>query len=81
MRRVRVAAAVVCLVGVPLFGLQMRLAAQTREPANDGWQGTPQEEFYNSDIMGKYQCDTCHTIMDRGGTVGRRRDRRCRVTQ
>lgn len=42
-------------------------------PAQDGaerWRGTPQERFYNSEIMAKYQCDTCHTIMDRGGTVG-----------
>lgn len=34
------------------------------------WAGTPQEEFYNSRIMKKYQCDTCHTIMENGGTVG-----------
>ncbi len=34
------------------------------------WRGTPQERFYTSEIVRKYQCDTCHTIMDRGGTVG-----------
>lgn len=39
-------------------------------PGADPWVGTPQERFYKSDIVAKYQCDTCHTIMDRGGTVG-----------
>jgi cytochrome c2 len=34
------------------------------------WAGTPQEEFANSDLMMKYQCVTCHTVMDGGGTVG-----------
>lgn len=34
------------------------------------WAGTPQEEFYNSALVKKYQCDTCHTIMENGGTVG-----------
>ena len=34
------------------------------------WAGTPQENFANSDLMKKYQCVTCHTVMDGGGTVG-----------
>lgn len=38
--------------------------------AEERWRGTPQERFYTSTVVGKYQCDTCHTIMDRGGTVG-----------
>lgn len=36
----------------------------------DRWKGSPQEAFYNSVIIDRYQCDTCHTIMERGGTVG-----------
>ena len=34
------------------------------------WRGTPQEQFYESSIMRTYQCDTCHTVTNRGGTVG-----------
>ncbi len=34
------------------------------------WRGTPQERFYNSAVIAKYQCDTCHTVANRGGTVG-----------
>lgn len=40
------------------------------EAQNNPWAGTPQEEFANSNIMKKYQCNTCHTIMENGGTVG-----------
>lgn len=45
-------------------------AAAPADGGADPWAGTPQEGFYKSDIVAKYQCDTCHTIMDRGGTVG-----------
>ena len=34
------------------------------------WQGTPQEEFLDGPIVAKYQCTTCHTITESGGTVG-----------
>jgi len=34
------------------------------------WAGTPQEAFYNSPVRKKYMCETCHTVMDGGGTVG-----------
>ena len=34
------------------------------------WTGTPQEAFLNSDIVKSYQCTSCHTITERGGTVG-----------
>ncbi|MFQ5719073.1 MAG: c-type cytochrome [Acidobacteriota bacterium] len=36
----------------------------------DGWTGTPQEAFLNGPIVAKFQCTTCHTITDDGGTVG-----------
>ena len=38
--------------------------------SGDPWAGTPQQRFYESAIVDKYQCDTCHTITSRGGTVG-----------
>lgn len=37
---------------------------------NDEWSGTPQEAFLNSEIVKTYQCTSCHTIGERGGTVG-----------
>ena len=42
-----------------------RLSAESPD-----WRGTPQEEFLNGPIVEKYQCTTCHTITDTGGTVG-----------
>ncbi len=60
---------VVCAVaGSLVVGLTATLTAQTGGQA--AWAGTPQQAFYESDIVDKYQCDTCHTIMTRGGTVG-----------
>ena len=35
-----------------------------------GWLGSPQQTFLESPIVQKYQCVTCHTIADQGGTVG-----------
>ncbi len=34
------------------------------------WDGTPQAAFLNSEIVKSYQCTSCHTIGDHGGTVG-----------
>ncbi|MFQ5823075.1 MAG: c-type cytochrome [bacterium] len=34
------------------------------------WSGTPQEAFLKSEIVQTYQCTSCHTIAERGGTVG-----------
>ncbi|MFQ5676452.1 MAG: c-type cytochrome [bacterium] len=42
------------------------MVAQTQEK----WRGTPQEAFLTSEIVQSYQCTSCHTIGDRGGTVG-----------
>ncbi len=36
----------------------------------DPWRGTPQEAFLNSEIVATYQCTSCHTVTERGGTVG-----------
>ncbi len=36
----------------------------------ESWAGTPQRAFLDSPIVAKYQCVTCHTITDEGGTVG-----------
>lgn len=56
------------LLGVFLLAVAAVSVAQVN--GNDRWKGTPQERFYNSSIIAKYQCDTCHTITERGGTVG-----------
>ncbi len=34
------------------------------------WTGTPQRDFLDGPIVAKFQCVTCHTITDEGGTVG-----------
>ncbi|MFQ5601841.1 MAG: c-type cytochrome [bacterium] len=34
------------------------------------WKGTPQEAFLQSEIVQTFQCTSCHTIAERGGTVG-----------
>jgi len=34
------------------------------------WIDTPHENFYTSPIMDKYACVACHTVGDRGGSVG-----------
>lgn len=36
----------------------------------DPWEGTPQASFLEGPIVQRYQCVTCHTITDRGGSVG-----------
>lgn len=38
--------------------------------AKDPWAGTPQKDFLEGPIIKKFQCVTCHTITDIGGTVG-----------
>ncbi len=57
-----------CLLPVTAFLVVTVVHAQG--DGGDRWKGSPQENFYNSDIIATYQCDTCHTIMNRGGTVG-----------
>lgn len=37
---------------------------------DEDWSGTPQEAFLNSELVKSYQCTSCHTIGERGGTVG-----------
>lgn len=37
---------------------------------NESWQDTPQEAFLTGPIVKKFQCVTCHTIANEGGTVG-----------
>lgn len=34
------------------------------------WRDTPSADFYTSNVVKKYACTACHTIGDRGGTVG-----------
>ncbi len=50
--------------GWMIYGLPAALAE------DETWSGTPQEAFLRSPIVRKYQCVTCHTITDQGGTVG-----------
>ncbi|MFQ5770251.1 MAG: c-type cytochrome, partial [bacterium] len=48
------------------------IAFATAQPGGveHDWDGTPQEAFLNSEIVKLYQCTSCHTIAERGGTVG-----------
>lgn len=50
--------------------LMMPGGAGAQENQDAKWRGTPQEKFFNSRIMQKFQCKTCHTVMESGGTVG-----------
>lgn len=54
---------------VLILVLSVVLSAQDGEN-NDIWRGTPQEAFLKSEIVQSYQCTSCHTITERGGTVG-----------
>jgi len=65
---VRFSPTILALPGVFLLAFAALSAAQ--ETGGERWKGTPQERFFNSGIVSKYQCNTCHTIMERGGTVG-----------
>ena len=38
--------------------------------SQEDWAGTPQAAFRNSDVVQTYQCVTCHTVAEGGGTVG-----------
>ena len=38
--------------------------------SQEDWAGTPQGAFRNSDVVQTYQCVTCHTVAEGGGTVG-----------
>jgi len=46
------------------------LVGAKSEGTDDKWAGTPQEAFLKSEIVKSYQCTSCHTIGERGGTVG-----------
>ncbi|MFQ5528433.1 MAG: c-type cytochrome [Thermoanaerobaculia bacterium] len=46
------------------------LGVADSQASNESWQGTPQEDFLTGPIVKKFQCVTCHTIADEGGTVG-----------
>ncbi|MFQ5639086.1 MAG: c-type cytochrome [bacterium] len=52
--------------------LILPILALSRNRSNEetDWSGTPQAAFLNSDIVKTYQCNSCHTIAERGGTVG-----------
>lgn len=50
--------------------LMVIFATQLRSGEDKDWSGTPQEAFLNSEIVKSYQCTSCHTIGERGGTVG-----------
>jgi len=63
----------ICLrrVGVCLLGAALYMALPNSARAEgDSWKGTSQETFLKSALVKKYQCFTCHTITDTGGTVG-----------
>ena len=56
-----------------LLGGLLLMLPLSREGAADeasAWAGTPQERFFTSAVRQKYMCETCHTIMEAGGTVG-----------
>lgn len=55
-----------------MAALALLLAATTVAVAADetSWEGTPQLAFLTGPIVKKFQCVTCHTIADEGGTVG-----------
>jgi cytochrome c2 len=58
------------VVGV-VFILLLSALLSAQEGSNDNiWRGTPQEAFLKSEIVQTYQCTSCHTITERGGTVG-----------
>ncbi len=57
------------ILAVTLLILVCSSPALLKERGND-WQGTPQEAFLNSVIVKTYQCTSCHTVGERGGTVG-----------
>ena len=47
------------------LGLALTPPAASRE-----WEGTLQQAFLEGPIVAKYQCTTCHTVTEEGGTVG-----------
>lgn len=59
------------LYKLPLIAVGlMVLSGAGFEESKDKWTGTPQEAFLTSEIVQSYQCTSCHTIGERGGTVG-----------
>ena len=57
----------ILLGGLVCLGL---LLIQQASAQDDPWADTPQKDFLTGPIVKKFQCVTCHTITDRGGTVG-----------
>lgn len=56
---------------IPLIALYTVLLSGARlGKSEDNWSGTPQAAFMKSEIVESYQCTSCHTIGERGGTVG-----------
>ncbi len=41
-----------------------------RARVGNEWRATSQEAFFEGPIVRKYACTACHTVADRGGTVG-----------
>ncbi len=65
---VRFSPTIRALPGVFLLAFAALSAAQ--EAGGERWKGTPQEQVFTSGSVSQYQCTTCHTIMERGGTGG-----------
>ncbi len=60
------------IVNICLLFVVVSLSIVTAQDGEDAarWKNTPQEAFLNSEIVQTYQCTSCHTIAERGGTVG-----------
>lgn len=59
-----------CLSAATAFLLALAATVAAQPSDGDRWRDTPQRRFQESEIVAKYQCTTCHTITDKGGTVG-----------
>ncbi|NIR50612.1 cytochrome c [candidate division KSB1 bacterium] len=53
-----------------VFGTAVATAQDNSDDTD--WKNTPQTAFLKSEIVQTYQCTSCHTIAERGGTVGPR---------
>lgn len=58
------------VTGLILLLLPLSALSSQNGDKKNPWAGTPQEAFLNSIIVKTYQCTSCHTITERGGTVG-----------
>jgi len=57
------------IITISAMGLLL-LQVRVQGGEDKDWRGTPQAAFLNSEIVQSYQCTSCHTIGERGGTVG-----------